>query len=110
MFQMKGLDEYVSKHGRHFTEELASEVTNGRWNPSKVEKDAQKHVYYNVTGSTLGDMVYLMTLGDSRMPYNKKVKMMLSWVGDYSKEGSPFCIWLAVLTVSGGSFDFTPYI
>ena len=107
---MKGLEEYISKHGRHFTEKLASYVTEGRWNPSKVERDAQRHVYYNVTGSTPGDMAYLMTIGEEGTPYSKKMKVMLSWVGDYNKTGSPFLIWLTVMTVRKESFDFTPYI
>jgi hypothetical protein len=107
---MKGLEEYISKHGRHFTEELASYVTEGRWNPSKVERDAQRHVYYNVTGSTPGDMVYLMTFWKEDMPYNRKIKVMLSWVEDYNKTGSPFLIWLTVMIVRKESFDFTPYI
>lgn len=107
---MKGLKEYVEKHGRHFTEELASDVTNRRWNPSKIKKDAQRHVYYNVTGSTLGDMIYLMTVGEEKMSYNKKVKTMLSLVGDYNKTDSPFLMWLTIMTVKNKSFDFTPYI
>ena len=107
---MKGLEEYINKHGRHFTKELASKVTDERWDSSKLEKDAQKHVYYNVTGSTIGDMVYLMTIGDARQSYCKKVKTMLSWVQDYNKTESPFIIWLTVLFVKEQDFDFTPYI
>ena len=107
---MKGLEEYISKHGNHFTKELASKGTDERWDSSKLERDAQKHVYYNVTGSTDGDMVYLMTIGDSCQPYSKKVKTMLSWIQDYNKTGSPFIIWLTVLIVKEQDFDFTPYI
>ena len=107
---MKGLEEYISKHGNHFTKELASKVTDERWDSSKLERDAQKYIYYNVTGSTVGDMVYLMTIGDSCQPYNKKVKTMLSWIQDYNKTGSPFIIWLTVLIIKEQDFDFTPYI
>lgn len=106
---MKGLEEYIRKHGSHFTEELAVDVTGSKWSPSRIERDAQKHVYYNVTESTRGDMVYLMTIERSRS-YNKKIKTMLSWVQDFRKTGSPFCIWLTVMTTNHEDFDFTPYI
>ena len=107
---MNGLEEYINKHGKHFTEELAIRVTEEKWSSSKLERDAQKHVYYNVTGSTVGDMVYLMTIGDPRQSYCKKMKTMLSWVQDYNKTESPFVIWLTVLIVKGQDFDFKPYI
>ena len=107
---MKGLEEYIKRHGKHFTEQLASKVIEEKWNPSKVEKDAQKYVYYNVTGSTVGDMAYLMTLGDESLSYSKRVRYMLSWVQDHRKVESPFNMWLTVLIVKEQDFDFTPYI
>jgi len=111
---MKGLEEYVKKHGRHFTEKLANDAGRRKWNAEKIRLSAQKKVYYNVTGSTLGDMVYLMDmfcyhLSDQYTP-GKCLKLMLSWVGDYNKTGSPFCIWLTSLTIKEKDFDFTPYI
>ena len=116
IFVMKGLEEYIKVHGNHFTEELASVATDRRWNTSKVTKAAQDRVYYNVTGSTSGDMVYLMDMAYSRLnsegrySHNKGISMMLSWVGDYQKTGSPFCIWLTVMLMKKKDFDFTPYI
>lgn len=111
---MKGLEEYIKKHGEHFTEKLALDVSEKKWNPSKIEKDAQKRVYYNVTGSTSGDMVYLMDMFHHHLSdqytKGKCINLMLSWVGDYQKTGSPFCIWLAVALVNKEEFDFTPYI
>ena len=107
---MNGLDRYIRKHGKHFTEELAFKVSGCKWSGRQIEKSAQKKVYYNVTGSTIGDMVYLMTLGDDDIPYSEKIDTMLSWVGDYSKSGGPFSIWLTLLIVSEQDFDFTPYI
>ena len=111
---MKGLKRYIAKHGRHFTEELASAVTRRNWNPSKIEQEAQKRVYYNVTGTTLGDMVYMMDTfqyylnGDYTL--RKGINMMLSWIGDYNKAGSPFCMWVTVSEYHKEDFDLTPYI
>ena len=109
---MKGLDRYIAKHGRHFTLELAMDITGEKWNPSKIEKEAQKYVYYNVTGSTRGDMVYMMDrfkyfLSGEYTP-RKGMLLMLKWIGDYKKTGSPFCMWLSKYDRDG--FDFTPYI
>ena len=109
---MKGLDRYIAKHGRHFTLELAMDVTKKKWNPSKIEKETQKNVYYNVTGSTRGDMVYMMDMFkyflSSQYTHKKGMLLMLKWVGDYKKTGSPFCMWLSKYDRDG--FDFTPYI
>lgn len=108
---MKGLKEYIRKHGIHFTEQLAMDVTRRKWNPSKVEKDAQKKVYYNVTGSTRGDMVYLMDMFYCfQYTEGKCINLMLKWVGDYNRTNSPFCIWLSTVSLDNREFDFTPYI
>lgn len=107
---MKGLRQYMKKHGKHFTEQLAEAVTRKQWNSCKIMKDSQKKVYYNVTGSTVGDMVYMMDMFcyflSEQYTYGKGMKMMLCWVGDYSKTGSPFTMWLS----GNEDFDFTPYI
>jgi hypothetical protein len=34
-------------------------VTSGKWSLSEVLEKAQSMVYYNVTGSTIGDIVFL---------------------------------------------------
>lgn len=113
---MRGLERYIEKHGRHFTSKLAVTVTGGKWDSSRIERDAQKQVYYNVTGSTLGDMVYLMDLMYDRLyplgeyTPNRGLKMMLSWVGDFKKTEVPFSIWLTFMTSDNVEFDFTPYI
>jgi hypothetical protein len=111
---MKGLNEYIKKYGKHFTEELARDVTKRQWNSCKIVRDAQKKVYYNVTGSTVGDMVYLMDMScyllSEQYTYNRGIKMMLYWVGNYNKTGSPFLIWLNSLSSNNEDFDFTPYI
>ena len=111
---MKGLKEYIAKHGKHFTEELASDVTRRKWDSSKIQKAAQKRVYYNVTGSTPGDMMYLMDMfhcyPSGQHTHGKCINLMLSWVRDYHKTGSPFCIWLTMMTVNKEEFDLTPYI
>ena len=45
---MKGLRQYIRKHGRHFTEELAMTVTKGRWDPSEIMKKAESMVIVKV--------------------------------------------------------------
>jgi hypothetical protein len=56
---MKGLEEYINKHGRHFTVELAYRATDKYWDALKIYNILQKKVYYNVAGYTLGGIVYL---------------------------------------------------
>lgn len=113
---MRGLEEYIKKHGKHFTEDLAVRVTYRRWNPSKVVDAAQSKVYYNVTESTVGDMVYLLDMFYERLyplgqyTVNRGILSMLTWVQDYSKTGSPFNIWMTSLIMKDKDFDFTPYI
>ena len=113
---MKGLEQYISKHGKHFTEQLALAVTDGRWDGVKVEKAAQRKVYYNVTGSTLGDMVYLTNWADMEYSLASKnhkatidrcLRYTIYIIGNYAfHEGLPFQEWLEDLA----DFDFTPYI
>ena len=108
---MKGLKEYIRKHGRHFTEELAYGAVNRKWSPGDIERTAQSKVYYNVTGSTLGDMVYLVHIVHDAYPeeYYRKdycVDYALAVIGDVEYTGSAFSNW--ILTIR--DFDFTPYI
>ena len=109
---MKGLKEYIKKHGNHFTEQLALTVTDGRWDGVRVEKAAQRRVYYNVTGSTLGDMVYLVNKVHSDGLLVKDtivqcVAFMLCVISSYDNgRDAAFSDWLEDLT----DFDFTPYI
>lgn len=48
---MKGLRKYITKHGRHFTPELAAKVLDCKWNASEVEIASDRVVYYNVSGA-----------------------------------------------------------
>ena len=111
---MKGLEEYINVHGNHFTEKLALDVSKNKWDISKIEKSSQSKVYYNVTGSTIGDMVYMMDMFkyflSDQYTNNKCITLMLKWVGDHSKTGSPFCIWLSTIVLDHKEFDFTSYI
>lgn len=113
---MKGLEEYIEVHGRHFTEELGYAVSGGRYDADKVGRMAQRKVYYNVTGSTLGDMVYLANTY-WHQPYpdckrlNKCIDFALCIVGSYYFHGGKvFDMWLESLPDYMDDFDFTPYI
>ncbi len=95
---MKGLEEYIKRHGRHLTERLALDSTVVRWNAAKVRKAVEGRIYYNVTGSTVGDMVYLVNEYHARCPRHHKVqciKYVLRIVGDMALEGKAFDDWLA---------------
>ena len=111
---MKGLKEYIRKHGKHFTEKLAYKVAGKRWSGRQIEKAAQKRVYYNVTGSTLGDMIYLTNEASNRwdMPILYTcTKFTLYIIGDYRYHGGiVFDDWLEGLKEINPGFDFTPYI
>ena len=109
---MKGLQQYIDKHGRHFTEQLALAATSQRWSASDVMRSAQRKVYYNVTGATIGDMAYL-----TNMAYNEKgwpktvcIDYCLSVIGDYtSGRESAFMMYISTLMTEGRDFDFTAY-
>lgn len=111
---MKGLKEYIKKHGKHFTEKLAYDVTGGKWNVDRVNKSAQKKVYYNVTEATLGDILYITNEVHNRFSIStvdKCVKFALYIIGDYSFHGGMvFMDWVDELNDTEDSFDFTPYI
>ena len=109
---MKGLRKYIKRHGKHFTEELAMTVTKGRWNSSEIMKKAEDIVYYNVTGSTVGDIVFLANYAKDtgKSFYRTKhdcVKFALCTVGEYAfRDGCIFNKWVG----DTKHFDFTPYI
>lgn len=109
---MKGLRKYIKKHGKHFTEQLAMDVTKGKWSSSQVMEKAQSMVYYNVTGSTVGDIVFLTNYAnDTGKPFYKTkhncVKFALCIVGEYAlHDGVMFNKWLG----NTKDFDLTPYI
>lgn len=109
---MKGLRQYIRKHGKHFTEELAMNATKGRWNPSEIMEKAESMVYYNVTGSTVGDIVFLANyVKDTGKSFYKTkyncVRFALCIVGEYAlRDGVIFEKW----TGENKDFDLTHYI
>ena len=108
---MKGLGEYIERHGRHLTVQLALDVMDIRWSSSEVMKSAQGKVYYNVTSASEGDMVYLVNLGYLLNGWRKGrcIDFCLKVIGDYGVgEGIAFDDCMGRLVTSG--FDFTPYI
>lgn len=111
---MKGLGAYIKKHGKHFTEELAYEVVGKRWSGRQIQKAAQHRVYYNVTGSTLGDMIYLTNSMGNKWDILKMptcITFTLFIVGEFKYYGGVvFDTWLKDLEESKLAFDFTPYI
>lgn len=111
---MKGLNEYIKKHGKHFTEPLAHDVSGNKFSADQVKKAAQKKVYYNVTGSTLGDMVYLTNMTYNDWKYrtvDRCIIYTLYIIGEYKYHGGVlFDSWLEELVENNQIFDFTPYI
>lgn len=106
---MKGLEEYIKRHGRHLTERLALDSTVVRWDAAKVRKAVEGRVYYNVTGFTVGDMVYLVNEYHARYPRPHKaqcIKYVLRVVEDVTLEGKAFGDWLA----KGSTVDLGRYI
>ena len=106
---MKGLEEYVKAHGNHFTEKLAIMVTSGKWNGSQIKKAIEGRVFYNVTDSSLGDMVFLTNAANSIYDAKGKcIKYMLDIVGNfYFYGGKIFECWL---DYQDDNMDLTPYI
>ena len=94
---MIGLREYIGKYGKHFTVELAYKVGGDRWNAKEIYDYIQKKVYYNVSGTTLGDMVYLFNRMYSPLPGGKEHSRnnVISYVQDMENlDACPiFDIW-----------------
>lgn len=114
---MKGLEEYLKKHGYHFTKRLANAVVSGKWDVDTVMENAQKHVYYNVIGSTSGDMcymVYWLYRHDGWPQAHDKrssIKTMLWMVGNHTVSSRYFFSeWLGNKARERSDFDFTPYL
>lgn len=109
---MKGLKAYTKKHGKHFTEKLAASATSGKWSPSEIMQEAQGMVYYNVTGSTVGDIVFLANYAkDTGKPFYRTkhncVRFALCIIGEYAlHDGVMFSKWVG----DSRDFDLTPYI
>ena len=103
---MKGLKKYIDRYGYHFTEELGYRAASKpKWNSNDLVNELEGRVYYNVTGSTLGDMVYMANR--EGLSKRRGVNYALSIVGDYDYYGGRvFKEWLHQVE----DFDFTPYI
>ena len=106
---MKGLKEYIKKHGKHFTEELAYEAAGRKWSLKDIERSTQKKVYYNVTGTSMADMTYHVNRIhlDTGWSKRKCIGLTLKIVGDY-KVGRDLA--LRNFIHRDKAFDFTPYI
>lgn len=107
------MEEYIKKHGKHFTEQLAYDAAlSRRWNRRQIEDAIQKRVWYNVTGSTIGDIIYLVN--ESCGKKQKCITYTLLYIGDFSNYGGKlFDGWLEEVSQHAffkDNFDFTPYI
>jgi hypothetical protein len=112
---MKGLQKYIKKYGNHFTTALAEEVCksfeysfrNPMWYGDKLERELQKRVYYNVTGTTLGDAVYLFNRSRSQgCSRSMCIKKVLSYMETYHNRQNLFSVWIA----SEEDVNLKPYI
>ena len=103
---MKGLKEYVEKHGRHFTEELAYTVSGCRWTYKEINNSLQKKVYYNVSGCTPGDIVYCVNGLDFDNRRDIVSFLIRCVLYDVGVSDTLFNLWV----MDNNSFDFTPYI
>ena len=91
---MKGLKRYLARHGRHFTVKLAMDVIDCKWDANEVKKASDAMVYYNVSKSTLGDMVYLANLFAYDLPKRRCIEYTLEMVGNVYAEGRAFNAWI----------------
>lgn len=90
---MKGLEEYISKHGWHFTERLAIAAIDSSWSSSDIERSSEAMVYYNVSEATLGDIIYLVNKykkNHCHATKKKCLKYALGIVGDVNANGYAF--------------------
>lgn len=116
---MKGLKEYIAKHGRHLTVELANSFMGGeaRWNKDSVMESMQKKVYYNVTGTSDADLYYWVNMcyevsnvSGRRSTKNRCIKDAVRRIGDMEYEGWAFDNAVMTFALTETDFDFTPYI
>lgn len=109
---MRGLKDYVKKHGKHFTEELAY-IAAGRkkWSLKEIEEATQKKVYYNITDTSFADMTYIANSVhvDTGWGKNKCIKFTLAIVQDY-KIGKDLALRNFVHRDVAHTFDLTPFI
>lgn len=110
---MKGLKEYIKKHGKHFTERLAEDALRWDsilfWETDKVMKALNRKVWYNVQSLTIGDIVYLVNNYPDNLNNSIKCTISRHLHSVYPREEA-FSIFISSLYMRERCFDFTPYI
>lgn len=110
---MKGLEEYIAKHGRHFTEDLVRDAIFNRWSSLEIDRSSRDMVYYNVSSATLGDITYLANLHYQMFkifhPSKARcIKIALRTVGNVNANGFAFNHWM--LENLYGNIDLREYV
>ena len=111
---MKGLKQYLKKHGAHFTEELTRDIIPIRWSIGTIEASIKDEVWFNCWSSTKGDRFYLVNLVAFIFPNQSKrycIDFMLEKMSDYSYK-KLFEFWAFSVDKDGNEAleDITPYI
>lgn len=96
----------------HFTVELAYDATDKFYDVDEVEKELNKKVYYNVSGYTIGDAVYIFNgwtdvLDRGNKKYRAEMVRMVLEDPMYLDIPTVFELWVKAYA---RDFDFTPYI
>lgn len=115
MCKIRGKWKYIRKYGRHLTEQLVESLLPCVWNVPTVLESLQKKVYYNVTSSTTGDVLYMMNyaryLCNDHLSKNDATDKTISVIGDYEKgKNAAFESFLKYIEYHMKEFDFSPYI
>lgn len=122
----KGYKDYLSKHGKHFTEALAEHASkmmvnsNGQshsWTSSQV-KDAMKNLGLNIPSkSTIGDLTYAANMAyadffpDPLKDETSCLRYAYRLANDPDGyEGMIFCRWIADIKNKGKEIDWELYI
>lgn len=71
--------------GKHLTEEMVYKVLPIRWDSYDILKTAQRRVYYNVVGATVGDILYITNYAYYKYGWNKErcISHTLHIIGNY---------------------------
>lgn len=110
---MKELEEYIKKHGFHFTEKLATDTVTQKWPLEAILKVTNNKMFYNVISATVGDMLYWVNNYHNLTGENKKkcVENYIQKVSNYnSDEGEFFKKYITSLNERKQSFDFSDYL
>lgn len=108
---MKGLEEYVAVHGKHFTEDLVKDAIYNRYSSLEVRRASEGEVYYNVSSATLGDMTFLVNAfykKKSHTTLRNRLKLVYDIIGDVDMEGVAFAMF--EIDNSGIDIDLRNYI